>query len=92
MFFNPDDSEILETWILISNFKFFGRSFGSTILYGDLLTFRLEIFVEIKPDFKEKTKLDPTKMILMGSQSLVLEGQKPAKKTYQNQWFSATLC
>ena len=54
-FFYPEDSEIvLETWNLISSFKYlrvimiekqirlfaFGRSYGSTILFRDLLTFK----------------------------------------------------
>ena len=53
MFFYPDDSEIRETCILVSSFKhfcvvriekqirslFFWRSYGSTILFRDLLTF-----------------------------------------------------
>jgi len=49
-FFYPDDSEILETWILISSLQdrktnsfvpFFGRIYGSTILFWDLLTFNI---------------------------------------------------
>ena len=53
MFFNNNDTEILETWNQNSSFKyfwvvriekkmvglFFGRSYSSTILYWDLITF-----------------------------------------------------
>ena len=59
LFFYPDDSEILETWILISSLQdrktnsfvpFFGRIYGSTILFWDLLTFRnFEIWFPFYP-------------------------------------------
>ena len=55
LFFYPDDTEILETWISIESFKYFhvvriekqispfifGRSYSSTILFRDLLTFSI---------------------------------------------------
>ena len=89
-FFYPDDLEILTTWILISSFKYFwvvriekqihlfifGRSYGLTILFRELLTFSSCLEFEINKKgptllktflivqiWKKKCKLHLTKVL-----------------------------